>query len=135
MEKVHNLVEAARSNEKIVFLPISSTNKLIDFKYRDGNTYHCFQCTIGTTPSTNPEHLYQLVLNIYNNEEDNVLPSVAGKDLPRVKIYYAVPVFRFDDFSTKNPNAIMDAKNICKQKRNVSERMKNDSLISKKKKK
>ena len=112
-EKVHNIIEAARLDEKILFLPISPTYELIDFAYRDGNTYHCFQCTIGLKHTQNPKHIYQLLLNVYNNEEINLLASMTEEELPRVKLYYAVPAFRFDVFSSKHPNAMAEAKEYC----------------------
>ena len=112
-EKVHNIIEAARLDEKILFLPISPTYEFIDFAYRDGNTYHCFQCTIGLKHTQNPKHIYQLLLNVYNNEEINLLASMTEEELPRVKLYYAVPAFRFDVFSSKHPNAMAEAKEYC----------------------
>jgi hypothetical protein len=110
-EKVYNIVEAARETVNTIFVPISSINKLIDFIYRDGNTYHCFQCTIGATHTANPEHIYKLVLEVINRRED----SIVLKDLPHVHIYYAVPDFRFSKFRITPTNAKQEAEKFCNQ--------------------
>ena len=110
-EKVYDIVKAARETVNTIFVPISSINKYIDFIYRDGNTYHCFQCTIGATHSANPEHIYKLVLEVINRRED----SIVLKDLPHVHIYYAVPDFRFSKFRITPTNAKQEAEKFCNQ--------------------
>ena len=115
--KVHNVVESAREEEKVLFLPISRIYKLIDFGYRDGNTYHCFQCTIAPTHSANIQHIYELVLNVIDKSEDEVLQPMNVNQLPRIKIYYAVPEFRFKGFCIDPKTAISAARKICKNQR------------------
>ena len=118
-EKVYNIVQAARDKERVLFLPVSPTYKLIDFGYRDGNTYHFFQCTTGSKHSANPLHIYELVLEVFSKTEEEIsLVSMAAVDVPQVKIYYAVPEFRFDEFVSEHPNATIVAREYCMQKQN-----------------
>ena len=113
-QKVENIIESARHEADILFLPLSMSNKLIDFVFREDSTYYCFQCTIAATHSANPNHMYTLVLNVINLSEEeskNIKPTDA---LPCVKIYYAVPHNRYADFHTIPVKAKADARKLCK---------------------
>ena len=114
-EHVYDVAQAARDISNTIFVPISAANKLIDFVYRDGNTYHCFCCLIGTNHSIEPEHIYQFVLDVLNKSEEDTWDSMTLDDLPLIRIYYAVPAFRFKSFCTTPPNAIVEAMKFCKQ--------------------
>jgi hypothetical protein len=46
VEWAHSIVETALKTEKVVFLPISPFNAMIDFVYRNGSVLYAFQSTI-----------------------------------------------------------------------------------------
>ena len=109
-EKVENIVAAAKRREHCVFTPISKVNKLIDFMYRDGNTYYAFQSTIAGRHDASPRLIYEFVLGVINENK------IGAMDLmPRIMIFYAIPMFRFDKFKTKPAKANAKAREYCKK--------------------
>jgi hypothetical protein len=117
-EKVDNIIKAAQEKENILFRPTSTTNKLIDFVYREGCTpsiYHFFQCTIAEKHSATPQHIHKLVLEVMEiTNAETISPNLLSS-APRIKIYYMVPCHRFRAFKTDPVAAKEKAHACCKQ--------------------
>ena len=109
-EHVENIVAAAKGCEQCVFTPISKVNKLIDFMYRNGNTYYAFQSTIARRHDASPRLIYEFVTDVINENK------IRTKGLmPRIMMFYAIPKFWFDDFNTNPAKANANAREYCKK--------------------
>jgi Retrotransposon hot spot protein len=112
-EKVTSIIHSARNEEFVLFQPISTTNKFVDFVYREGRTYHFFQCTIAARHSATPKHIHQLVLDVLEMNNGDAINFQNPENTPRVHIYYTVPTFRFRKFATDPAKAKGEARSHC----------------------
>ena len=110
-EKVENIIDSARRVEHCLFTPVSKTNKLIDFMYRDGNTYYAFQSTIAQRHDASPKLIYEFVMDVLKEFEVE-----ATYLMPKIMIFYTIPMFRYDIFNTKPAKANTKAREYCKTK-------------------
>ena len=127
-EKVTDIIESARNEENVLFRPISTTNKLVDFVYREGQVYHFFQCTIAATHSATPKHIHQLVLDVLEMNNAKATVFRISKNTPRVHIYYTVPKFRFRKFATNPAKAMEEACSHCRENSSLWQHW--DSIVS-----
>jgi hypothetical protein len=118
--KVENIIDEALATQMVLFVPTSSTNKLVDFMYREGNTFYLFQCTIAKTHSARPDHILELMVKVISNRMPSMLESNPGTntnreihDYPWFILCYVVPEFRFKEFATNPVNAKGKAREMC----------------------
>ena len=82
-----DLISAAKREECVLFYPLDSYYKFIDFIYRVGSMYYAFQVTISATHSCNTTHLKELAT------------SAGGESM--LRLHYLTPAFKDSEFVFK----------------------------------
>ena len=93
-----DIIVAALNTDNVIFYPTQPNYTLVDFLYKNNNTFYAFQCTISNKHSAKAENLYKFVKSIILNTKTttNII----------IHIIYMVPEKSFGTFSfttDKNP--------------------------------